>query len=107
MIGLLADRATGPGQYASLPFLGSPANFPEGPCRMAAMLGYPVFFMAGLYRGGNRYDVHFEPLADGGPAGATARDTATRAILDKYVAALERHCSRPFPPRAKAGRSTT
>jgi hypothetical protein len=92
MIGLLADRATGPGQYVSVPFLGSPANFPEGPFRMAAMLGYPVFFMAGLYRGGNRYDVHFEALAEGRPADAAARDGAARQILEKYVAALERHC---------------
>ncbi|HEY8906822.1 MAG TPA: acyl-CoA synthetase [Rhodoferax sp.] len=92
MVGVLADRAAGPDQYLSLPFLGSPARFPTGPFRMAAMLGYPVYFMTGLYGGGNRYEVHFEPLADFGSVSRDRRDQVVRETLEKYVAALERHC---------------
>lgn len=91
MVGILADRATGPGEYISIPFLGANARFQTGPFRMAAVLGHPVYFMAGLYRGGNRYDVHFELLTDFSHA-AASRDAAVREILTKYVAALERHC---------------
>ena len=74
-----------------MPFLGAPACFPSGPFRMAALLGYPVYFMAGLYRGGNRYDVHFELLTDFSKSIARGRDAAVRDILTQYVAALERY----------------
>ena len=92
LVGFLADRATGPTQYISLPFLGKPARFPTGPFRVAAMLGHPVYFMAGLYCGGNRYEVHFEPLADLTDVPRSQRDEAVREMLQKYVATLERHC---------------
>lgn len=92
LVGVLADRAAGPDQYLSLPFLGAPARFPTGPFRMAAMLGHPVYFMTGLYCGGNRYEVHFEPLADFAEVPRTQRDAAVRETLQKYVATLERHC---------------
>ena len=91
-VGVLADRAAGPDQYLSLPFLGAPARFPTGPFRMAAMLGHPVYFMTGLYRGGNRYEVHFELLAEFAEITRSQRDEAVRETLKKYVATLERHC---------------
>jgi predicted LPLAT superfamily acyltransferase len=91
-VGVLADRASGPDQYITLPFLGAPARFPTGPFRLAAMLGYPVYFMTGLYGGGNRYTLHFEPLVDFASVPRNQRDAVVRATLEKYVATLERHC---------------
>jgi hypothetical protein len=64
LVGILADRAAGPDEYLSRMLLGAPARFPSGPLRMAAMLKQPVYFMAGIYLGGNRYRVHFELLED-------------------------------------------
>lgn len=97
LVGVLADRAAGPDQYISLPFLGAAARFPTGPFRMALLLGKPVYFMTGLYRGANRYDVHFEPLADFGPVPRSQREALLRQTMEKYVAALERHCrSAPY-----------
>ncbi|WP_206996942.1 LpxL/LpxP family acyltransferase [Trinickia mobilis] len=95
MIGMLADRtllSENSDSLERLPFLGTPAAFPLGPLRMAAMLRRPVIFMTGLYRGGNRYDVHFEALADftGVPRGE--RSEHVRAALVRYVALLEKHC---------------
>jgi predicted LPLAT superfamily acyltransferase len=55
--------------------------------RMAAMLRCRVVFMAGLYLGGNRYALHFEPIAD---FGASPQEPG--AALAAYVACLERHC---------------
>lgn len=92
MVGVLADRAAGPDQYLSLPFLGTPARFPTGPFRMAAMLEQPVYFMTGRYCGGNRYEVHFEPLADFTGVPRSQRDAAVQGALQQYVATLERHC---------------
>lgn len=92
VVGILADRAIGSDQYISIPFLGAPARFPTGPFRMAAMLKHPVYFMAGTYLGGNRYDIHFEQLADLSKTAAGDRDAALRLALTNYAAALERHC---------------
>ena len=88
--GILADRAAGPDQYLTLPFLGASARFPTGPFRMAVMLKRPVYFMAGIYLGGNRYQVHFERLEQAPPG--TPRDAATPACSASTPPALERHC---------------
>lgn len=97
MVGVLADRASGSDKYLTLPFLGSPAHFPIGPFRMAAMLRHPVYFMAGIYKGGNRYDIQFELLASFSDAATSSREDEILAALTKYVEAVERHCkSDPF-----------
>ncbi|MGE8365434.1 acyl-CoA synthetase [Cupriavidus sp.] len=95
MIGMLADRtlsqrATDPVQQCD--FLDAPAGFPTGPLRMAAMLRRPVIFMTGLYRGGNRYDIHFEALADFSQVARGQREQEVQAALTRYVGMLERHC---------------
>ncbi|MBI4742540.1 MAG: acyl-CoA synthetase [Betaproteobacteria bacterium] len=91
-IGFLADRAPNTDTMTAIPFLGSPARFSDGPWRMAAMLRRPVFFMAGLYRGGNRYEIGFVPLADFSGLAADQVKGATRAAQARYVALLEEHC---------------
>jgi hypothetical protein len=91
--GVLGDRGLGEGGAVSLPFLGAPARFPLGPMRMAAMLRCRALFMAGVYLGGNRYALHFEPLADFGATPAPRPEAALAA----YVACLERFCrAAPF-----------
>jgi len=92
LVGVLADRASGPDLYLTLPFLGAPARFPTGPFRMAALLGKPVYFMTGLYQGGNRYDVQFELLASFQAVPRSQRDAVVRETMQKYVAALEQRC---------------
>ena len=79
-------------------FLGLPAVFNDGPFRLAALLRRKVFFMAGLYVGGVRYDVLFEPLADFSEriADPVERERRIRAALESYVARLEALC-RAYP----------
>ena len=93
--GMLADRTLpGPSQRSksvTLPFLGAPARFPDGPFRVAAMLRRKVVFMAGIYRGGRKYELRFAELADFGAAGAD-RDAAVRAAVERYVTTLESLC---------------
>ncbi len=91
MVGILADRASGPDKYLELPFLGATAPLPSGPFRMAVMLRHPVFFMTGLYRGNNQYEVHFELLTDFSSPSAS-REEEIRSLMEKYLAVLERHC---------------
>lgn len=92
LVGVLADRASGPDHYLTLPFLGAPARFPTGPFRLAVMLGHPVYFMVGLYHGGNRYRLHFEPLANFGAVARSDRERVVRETMQRYVALLEQHC---------------
>jgi len=92
LVGMLADRlldADGD-EGVTLPFLGGDARFPVGPWRLAMLLRRPVFFMAGLYLGGNRYQVRFEPLADFSQVPREHRQAATATAMRVYAAMLER-----------------
>jgi len=90
--GILADRVLDAEDAASIPFLGTPARFPRGPFQVAAVLKRPVILMIGLYRGGNRYDVFFERLADMSEAGRTGRDVMVDKAMRLYVERLEHYC---------------
>lgn len=94
MVGMLADRTLGDDTMVLMPFLGQPAPFPLGPWRLAAMLQRPVFFMTGLYMGGNRYELHFEKLADFSQVTRSDRKAAIEEAMRRYVACLELYCKR-------------
>jgi predicted LPLAT superfamily acyltransferase len=99
VVGILGDRSIGAdGARAaagagmrSIPFLGVPATFSDGPLRLALVLKRRVFFMVGLYLGGNRYEVRIEPLADftQPPASPQDREALMHEALRAYVAKLE------------------
>jgi len=91
-VGMLADRTFDDAPAEPIAFLGQPALFPSGPMRVAAALRRPVIYMAGLYRGANRYHVVFRPLADFSQLGPGAREAAVRAAIERYVALLEEGC---------------
>lgn len=107
LVGMLGDRVLGAdrprsgrtddqarGSLVELPFLGRSAFFSDGPFRLALLLKRRLVFMVGLYRGGRRYEVRFEPLADFStpPAGAQARDNLLRDAMQAYVQRLETLC---------------
>jgi predicted LPLAT superfamily acyltransferase len=92
VVGMLGDRSLGSDDTRAVDFLGAPAQLALGPFRMAAIMKCPVLFMTGLYRGGNRYDIHFEPLADFSDLPPRGRTAAVEAAMTRYAALLERHC---------------
>ena len=92
LVGMLADRSLNDDATLSVEFLGEQAAFPLGPWRMAAMLKRPVFLMAGLYLGGNRYQLHFEQLADFSNVERGGRDAAIKAAVQAYADSLARLC---------------
>lgn len=91
-VGMLVDRSLGGDAMQAADFLGQPAWFPVGPWRMAALLRRPVFFMTGLYMGGNRYQIHFEPLADFSHLARHERDAAIAGAIRAYADCLTRYC---------------
>ena len=94
VVGMLADRTLDDGDVLVVTFLGEAVRLPAGPFRLAAILRRPILLMLGLYRGGNRYDVHFEPLHDfSEPAQqGIPRSQGVQLAADKYAAQLERFC---------------
>ncbi|RVU46557.1 LpxL/LpxP family acyltransferase [Rubrivivax rivuli] len=78
----------------ALRFLGQETRFTDGPVRLAMMLKRRVIFMVGLYRGGRRYEVRFEELADfrTPPAEPAAREALVQATVAAYVQRLEALC---------------
>ena len=91
-VGMLGDRTLGDENVQEVTILGETAYLPTGPMRAAAILRRSVFFMIGLYRGGNHYHVVFEPVADFSAVAPGARDAAVRAAVERYAALIDRHC---------------
>jgi len=92
LVGFLADRSLHDDSTVTLPFFGQPAPWPRGPLRIAALLKRPVVMMFGIYRGDNRYEVHFERLADFSGVDRDERAAAIDAALAEYVKRLEARC---------------
>lgn len=63
-VGMLGDRVAESEKITDCQFLGTKTSFPAGPLLVAAALKVPVILAFGLYRGGNRYEIHFELLAE-------------------------------------------
>ena len=93
LIGLLADRSLEAVGNTRVNFLGFEANFPTGPFRLAAMLQHPVYFMTGVFEGGNRYSVYLDPIADFSIP-IKNKDTAVDQAVLRYVELLEKHCKK-------------
>lgn len=91
-IGVLADRNVDGKDLVRYDFFGAPAAFPRGPFRVAMLLKRPVVLMVGLYRGGRRYEVFFERLAD--VTADRPRDAAAWIddTMRRYVERLEHYC---------------
>ncbi|MDH4234580.1 MAG: acyl-CoA synthetase [Gallionella sp.] len=91
-IGILADRAISGNKMIACDFLGGQINLPITPFRLAVILDCPVVFMAGIYQGGNRYDVSFEYLVDLQQSAPLERDPAIKQMAQHFAARLEHYC---------------
>ncbi len=91
LVGMLSDRTLGDEPMAPVNLLGKEATLPVGPFRMAALLRRPVVFMVGLYMGDNRYQVHFETLADFTDIPRGERDAAVQTAMHRYTEFLNQY----------------
>ena len=91
LVTLLADRARAHEDTVVVDFMGSPAPFPAAPFLIGALLKVPLVMCMGLYRGGNRYDLYFEALADELVLPRSGRKTALRAFAQRYASRLEHY----------------
>lgn len=96
LVTLLVDRARPGNQVTLVDFLGRPAPIPTGPWQIAAALKVPVVLCFGLYRGGNRYDLHFEVFAETLRVERPNREASLNAIVQRYADRLG-HYTRSAP----------
>jgi predicted LPLAT superfamily acyltransferase len=90
LVTLLGDRALPEEPAAQAEIFGRTAWFPTTPWLIASALGVPVVLCAGLYRGGNRYDLHFEVFAERIAIDRRARAEELARIVGRYAERLER-----------------
>jgi len=91
-VGMLADRAISDNGMVAASFLGTTAQFPAAPFRIAALTGRPIILMLGIFRGGNRYDLHFETLVENAALPRKNRDQVIGQWIGFYANRLEHYC---------------
>lgn len=96
LIGTLGDRPTTDGKTSRCQFLGAPATFPAGAILLAAAMHCQIILFFGLYRGGNRYEVHFEKFAEEVVLRRENRAQDLQDWTQRYVNRLE-HFTRLTP----------
>jgi predicted LPLAT superfamily acyltransferase len=92
MVAILADRAVAHSRTTRCKFFGLPAAFPDGAIRLTSVLSVPVFLFFGLYRGENRYEVHFELFAERLSMDATNRHEQVQQWTQRYADRLVYYC---------------
>jgi predicted LPLAT superfamily acyltransferase len=91
LIGTLGDRVVASDKTIHCRFLGRQTCFPAGPMLLASIMKCPVILVFALYRGGNRYDVHFESLSDVITVDHQRRQEDIQYWTQRYVDRLEHY----------------
>lgn len=92
VVGILGDRLLKQDQATPCTFFGKPAGFPAGTMWLTSILKVPVILFFGLYRGGNRYEVHFELFAEEVTIDRQHRDREIGQWTQRYADRLEHYC---------------
>ena len=96
VVSTLADRLRPGNPAIVVNFLGDPAPFPASPWLFAAALRVPVVLAFGLYRGGNRYELHFERFQFELPRDRQQRNAALVEVVQRFADRLA-HFARMAP----------
>ncbi len=91
IVTLLVDRVQSGQAWLPVPFFSRDAPLPVAPWLIASVLGVQVMLAFGLYRGGKRYDLVFEPFEMGVRAPRAERAARLLALVGRYAARLEHH----------------
>lgn len=91
-VGLLGDRVMAEGQEKTVRclLLGEEVELPSAPILIAASLKVPLIVFFGIYHGGNRYQIHFELLAEEITLTRNNRQQDIQMWAQKYADILEK-----------------
>ncbi len=96
MVGVLGDRVAAGEKTVRVRFFDQETAFPAGPLLLAALADCPVILFFGLYRGGRRYEIHFERLAERIALDRPRRQEQLAVWVQRYADRLE-HYARLAP----------
>jgi predicted LPLAT superfamily acyltransferase len=96
LVGIMADRCAQGERTMAVEFLGKNAKFPQGVWQLASLLRAPVVACFGIYRGGRRYDLHFELISEQLGSNRADRPPAIAAGMSLYCTHLE-NFARTYP----------
>lgn len=87
---IMGDRTPvhGQGRTLTVPFLGAPAQFPQGPFQLVNTLRCQTYMMVCLKQAG-RYRIHFSQFSPVNPPELGDRRAALQTHADKFARALE------------------
>ncbi|WP_455210578.1 LpxL/LpxP family acyltransferase [Kaarinaea lacus] len=94
VLGMLADRVDNESKTVQCNFLGAPTVFPSGPIALAATFKVPVILIFGLYRGGKRYDLHFELFAEKITLSRENREQEMQQWMQQYADRLAHYAGK-------------
>lgn len=89
LVTMLADRARPGEARVRAMFLGELAEFPAAPWLIASALAAPVVFCFGLFRGSNRYDLHFDLQTEPVKIDRGQRQFALTQWVQRYAQRIE------------------
>ncbi|HRE87842.1 MAG TPA: lipid A biosynthesis acyltransferase [Myxococcota bacterium] len=92
LLAIAGDRLGINERYVEVDFLGHPARLPTGPFLLALMLRCPIYLVFALYRGGNRYDLHCEPLSEALAPPRAERDAVIAELVARFAERLGVYC---------------
>jgi predicted LPLAT superfamily acyltransferase len=92
MVGMLGDRKIATEKVVKCTFLGGQATFPQAPMVLASLISSPMFLIFGLYKGGKRYEVHFEPFLEMVQIDKKNRQNEIQKLVQQYASRLEYYC---------------
>jgi predicted LPLAT superfamily acyltransferase len=92
-VGMLGDRVMAGSKEKTVRcrLLGEEVELPSAPYLIAASLKVPLIVFFGIYHGGNRYQIHFELLAEERTLSRTHRQQDIQQWAQKYADILEKH----------------
>ncbi len=94
IVGVMGDRVTPNDRTIACKFFGREAKFPTGPIRLAHVTRAPVLLFFGLYRGGNRYEIHLEAFSLDAPSAHDRGNVDVNLAVQRYADRLEDYCRR-------------
>jgi len=96
IVAMPVDRAKPGDAVVHAQFLRHTAPFPAAPWLLAAAVQAPVILSFGLYRGGKRYDLHFETFSEGLAVERRERQALAAALAQRFADRLA-HYARLAP----------
>lgn len=92
-VGMLGDRIMQEGKEKTVrcTLLGDDIELPAAPILIASTLKVPLIAFFGIYHGGNRYQIHFELLAEEIILGRKTRQQDMERYAQQYADILEKH----------------